>query len=83
MFNDELSLISNSIKNSKKNRFDLLHSFLLNSLPSNITSDSVLLNPNTSSLYATIHNLEYLDRGYAALEKKLSDLGADIKRIKS
>lgn len=30
----------------------------------------------------TISNLQYIDRGYEAIEKKLSDLGADIKRIK-
>ncbi len=61
LFNNELSLISNAIKHSKKNRFDLLHSFLLNSFPSNITSNSVLLNADTSSLYSTFHNLEYLE----------------------
>lgn len=32
---------------------------------------------------STIHNLQYLDRGYAKLEDKLSNLGADIKRINS
>jgi len=30
----------------------------------------------------TISNLQYIDRGYEAIEKKLSDLGADIKRVK-
>jgi UDP-N-acetylglucosamine 1-carboxyvinyltransferase len=31
---------------------------------------------------STIHNLEYLDRGYANLEKKLFSLGAEIKRVR-
>lgn len=30
----------------------------------------------------TISNLQYIDRGYEAIEKKLNALGADIKRIK-
>jgi len=30
---------------------------------------------------SSIHNLEYLDRGYAKLDEKLFNLGADIKRI--
>ncbi len=28
-----------------------------------------------------IHNLEYIDRGYESIEKKLLEIGADIKRI--
>ncbi len=61
LFNDEISVVSNSIKNSKKNNFDLLHSFFKNTFPSNITSNSVLLNADTSTLYSTFHNLEYLE----------------------
>lgn len=30
----------------------------------------------------TISNLQYIDRGYEAIEKKLGGLGADIKRVK-
>jgi len=31
--------------------------------------------------YTTIHDIEYIDRGYYELEKQLSQLGADIKRL--
>lgn len=32
--------------------------------------------------YTTVHNIEYIDRGYEKIEEKLRTLGADIKRIK-
>ncbi len=32
--------------------------------------------------YTTIHNIEYIDRGYERIEEKYNLLGADIKRIK-
>lgn len=32
--------------------------------------------------YTTVHNVQYIDRGYENLERKLEMLGADIKRIK-
>lgn len=32
--------------------------------------------------YTTIHNAEYIDRGYERIEEKYGVLGADIKRIK-
>ena len=31
--------------------------------------------------YSTVHNIEYIDRGYEKLEEKYSRLGADIKRL--
>ncbi len=61
LFNDELSLVSNSIKNSKKLRFDLLHSFFINSNLNNVMSNTTLLDSNTSNLYSTFHNLEDLE----------------------
>ncbi len=73
LFGDELSLISNSIKNSKKNRFDLLHSFLLNAYPSDITDDSVLL-ADTSTISTTITNLENLNLNSSIEDKKLVNL---------
>ncbi len=73
LFGDELSLISNSIKNSKKNRFDLLHSFLLKAYPADITDDSVLL-AETSSLSTTIKNLENLNLNDTIQDKKLVNL---------
>lgn len=32
--------------------------------------------------YTTVHNIEFVDRGYANIEEKYSLLGADIKRIR-
>lgn len=77
LFEDELSLISNSIKNSKKNRFDLLHSFLLNAYPSDITDDSVLL-ADTSTISTTIKNLEDLNLNSSIEDKKLVNLYNNI-----
>ena len=31
--------------------------------------------------YTTVHNVEFIDRGYEKIEEKYSLLGADIKRI--
>lgn len=36
----------------------------------------------TAEGYTTVHNVQYIDRGYEALEKKYQALGADIKRVK-
>jgi len=59
LFVEELVPVSNSAKNSKKNRFDFLHSFLLNVFPNNI-EDNVILGENSS--FSTISkNLEYID----------------------
>ena len=32
--------------------------------------------------YTTVHNVEFIDRGYERLEEKYAKLGADIKRVK-
>lgn len=32
--------------------------------------------------YTTVHNIDFIDRGYAKIEEKYNLLGADIKRIK-
>ena len=60
LFKNDLTPISNSIKNSKKNRFDFIHSFLLNAFPNNITDNTVLTGPN-SALSTVSKNLEYIN----------------------
>lgn len=60
LFKNQLSIVSNSIKHSKENRFDLLHSFLLNTYLPDLFNNNVFLSTEYS-LYATAHNLEVLD----------------------
>lgn len=60
LFKNELSIVSNSIKRSKEIRFDLLHSFLLNTYLPDFFNNNVFLSEK-HALYATAHNLEVLD----------------------
>lgn len=43
---------------------------------------SLILAGLTAEGITTVHNLEYLDRGYEGFVNKLEELGADIERIK-
>ena len=73
LFKNQLSIISNSIKHSKENRFDLLHSFLLNTYLPELFNNNVFLSTDYS-LYATSHNLEILEIKQSATNQNLASI---------